>query len=133
MPFVLENSVKFMYNRITFFALVIYLKEEMYIMKKLLHSIEGICQVVIIKICICKKKILHTIGRICRMVKSEKWSVIFMMLFSFLGFFCFLPKFQNWETTISLLVVAGILLISYGFSVVVWLGLKVLGAYLEKY
>lgn len=133
MPFVLENSVKFMYNRITFFALVIYLKEEMYIMKKLLHSIESICQVVIIKICICKKKILHTIGRICRMVKSEKWSVIFMMLFSFLGFFCFLPKFQNWETTISLLVVAGILLISYGFSVVVWLGLKVLGAYLEKY
>lgn len=133
MPFVLENSVKFMYNRITFFALVIYLKEEMYIMKKLLHSIESICQVVIIKICICKKKILHTIERICRMVKSEKWSVIFMMLFSFLGFSCFLPKFQNWETTISLLVVAGILLISYGFSVVVWLGLKVLGAYLEKY
>ena len=26
MPFVLENSVKFMYNRITFFALVIILK-----------------------------------------------------------------------------------------------------------
>ncbi len=102
-------------------------------MKKFLHFIEGICQVATIKICIYKKKVLHTIGRICRMVKNEKWTVIFLMLFSFFGFFCFLPKFQNWETTISLLVVAGILLISYGFSIVVWLGIKALGTYLKKY
>lgn len=102
-------------------------------MKKFLHSIKGICQVATIKICICKKKVLHTIGRICRMVKSEKWIVIFMMLFSFFGFLCFLPEFQNWDATISRLVVAGILLISYGFSIVVWLNIKALGAYLKKY
>ncbi len=133
MPFVLENSVKFMYNRITFFALVIYLKEEMYIMKKLLHSIEGICQVVIIKICICKKKLLHTIGRICRMVKDEKWNLIFTILFFLLGFSCVLPSFQDLSTLKLLLLVAGILSVSYGIAIIVWLVLKALGAYLEKY
>lgn len=92
-----------------------------------------ICQLVGIKAHILKRKLLHTIGRMCRMIKSEKWSLIFMMLFSFLGFSCFLSKFQDWETAISLLVIAGILLISYGASLAVWLGLKALGAYLEKY
>ncbi len=105
----------------------------MYIMKKLLPSTEWICQVIPINLSILRKKVLHIIGRMCRMIKSEKWSLIFMMLFSFLGFSCFLSKFQDWETAISLLVIAGILLISYGASLAVWLGLKALGAYLEKY
>ncbi len=92
-----------------------------------------ICQLVGIKAHILKRKLLHTIGRICRMVKDEKWNLIFTILFFLLGFSCVLPSFQDLSTLKLLLLVAGILSVSYGIAIIVWLVLKALGAYLEKY